>query len=428
LQIYPAPTGPAVNVNGVIAGTTTAVHFNSPSSPGVLRLGSGTGTLTGINGAVVFDGGASGNSIAVNDSADTVGRIAHLTQTSLGMFPGDTLFPAGGSLTFTHIVAGFAPALTFNCGSGADTIYAQPNPTGTITITGGNPAAAPGDTINLALAGAQGYALHGTAASGNVTSTNLKTLTYSGFEGGPNVDAVAPAVAAANFNVMGEGAAAAPAGGPLAAAAIVPGLDVQFSEDVALLLAAGSVRLTNTTTGQVVPQGAVAVTYDPSTRTAHFTFPGYPGGILPDGVYQGSIVAGAAGDLFGNAVAETPVSFFVLGGDANRDRTVNFADLLTLAKNYGQTGMTFAEGDFDYNGLVNFNDLLILARNYGKTLAAPLPAAAPVVAPATATALVSAASKVASDEKRKTIFSTTPVVVAKPTPAKSKAAAKPARR
>jgi hypothetical protein len=53
-------------------------------------------------------------------------------------------------------------------------------------------------------------------------------------------------------------------------------------------------------------------------------------------------------------------------GDANLDGTVNFNDLLLLAKNYGKESKTWFEGDFDYSGNVNFNDLLVLAKNYGK--------------------------------------------------------------
>jgi hypothetical protein len=56
--------------------------------------------------------------------------------------------------------------------------------------------------------------------------------------------------------------------------------------------------------------------------------------------------------------------------DANRDRRVDFADLLIVAQNYGQTGRTFSQGNFDYSfdGSVGFGDLLILAQNYNASL------------------------------------------------------------
>ncbi|MGC3978090.1 MAG: hypothetical protein QM751_07595 [Paludibacteraceae bacterium] len=53
--------------------------------------------------------------------------------------------------------------------------------------------------------------------------------------------------------------------------------------------------------------------------------------------------------------------------------------MLLLAKNYGQLGRTFSQGNVDYSsdGLVGFDDLLLLARRYGTTLPA---ASADVVA------------------------------------------------
>jgi hypothetical protein len=65
-------------------------------------------------------------------------------------------------------------------------------------------------------------------------------------------------------------------------------------------------------------------------------------------------------------------NFFVLGGDANRDRVVNFSDLLVLAANYNQAGRTFAAGDFNYDGAVGFSDLLILAASYNRSLTGTL--------------------------------------------------------
>jgi hypothetical protein len=51
-------------------------------------------------------------------------------------------------------------------------------------------------------------------------------------------------------------------------------------------------------------------------------------------------------------------------GDANVDGSVNFADLLALAKNYNRAGVAWFQGDFNYDGFVNFADLLALAKNY----------------------------------------------------------------
>jgi hypothetical protein len=54
-------------------------------------------------------------------------------------------------------------------------------------------------------------------------------------------------------------------------------------------------------------------------------------------------------------------------GDVNLDGVVNFADLLTLAQNYGKkTGALAAAGDLDGSGVVDFADLLRLQQEMGK--------------------------------------------------------------
>jgi probable HAF family extracellular repeat protein len=53
-------------------------------------------------------------------------------------------------------------------------------------------------------------------------------------------------------------------------------------------------------------------------------------------------------------------------GDANRDRSVNFDDLLRVAQFYNQSsGATWDNGDFNGDGVVDFTDLLALAQRYG---------------------------------------------------------------
>ncbi len=67
-----------------------------------------------------------------------------------------------------------------------------------------------------------------------------------------------------------------------------------------------------------------------------------------------------------------PQNFHILRGDANRDRRVDFNDLLALSRNFNQSGRTYSQGNFDYSsdGLVGFSDLVILARAYGQSLPA----------------------------------------------------------
>ena len=71
-----------------------------------------------------------------------------------------------------------------------------------------------------------------------------------------------------------------------------------------------------------------------------------------------------AGQAFDNT---TLILTYTLAGDATLNKTVDFDDLLAVAKNYNGTGKVWTQGDFDYNGTVDFNDLLLLAKSYGST-------------------------------------------------------------
>ena len=51
-------------------------------------------------------------------------------------------------------------------------------------------------------------------------------------------------------------------------------------------------------------------------------------------------------------------------GDADGSGSVDFADLVRLARNFGRQIADWSQGDFNYDGQVNFDDLLLLARHY----------------------------------------------------------------
>ena len=199
-----------------------------------------------------------------------------------------------------------------------------------------------------------------------------------------NHDNVAPQIVSANF-----------------AFAVKPHrLDVQFSEDVSASLPTANLVLVNRTTGAAVPAGNLAVTVG-GNNLASWTYTAN-GGILPDGDYRATLAAGAVTDASGNALAAgLTIDFFVLGGDANRDRSVDFTALGPLAQKYNPVGKTFGQGDFNYDGAVDFNDLVILAQHYNTTL----PNMLPPPAPAHAERAVVAPHAVAP------VFSTRPIAV-----------------
>src|SRR5262249_16959852 len=150
--------------------------------------------------------------------------------------------------------------------------------------------AAPGDTLNLALAGVQSYVITPNnilPGTGTVTSSNRQTLNYGFFETGPIVDDVPPQIVSQTYDE-------------------VPGsvYTVKFSEDVSQALNVANLTLVNTTTNEQISTGLMAVSYDTDTNSASFTLPGYPGGFLPAGDYTATI-SGTLPDRFGNQLGPT---------------------------------------------------------------------------------------------------------------------------
>jgi hypothetical protein len=147
----------------------------------------------------------------------------------------------------------------------------------------------------------------------------------------------------------------------------------KFSEDVSGSLSSASLG--------VVPDGALgALTvgtplYASATNAVTFAL----GGSTPDGNYTATLLPTGVTDLAGNAL-ETPavVNFFILPGDANRDRSVNATDLGILSLNWQGTGKTFSQGDFNADGVVDLRDLYILSTHWQQTLPPPPPATTPL--------------------------------------------------
>ena len=174
-----------------------------------------------------------------------------------------------------------------------------------------------------------------------------------------------------------------------------PTIRLAFSEDVQASFQPDGFTLRNLTTNTTIDPADLAITFHAITNEIYFGFNPLPGGILPDGNYRLTIPAANLTDVALNPLAsDLTFDFFVLAGDTNRDRTVNFTDLLTVARNYTKGPLaTWADGDFDANGVVNFADLLAVARGYGKTLPVPPPAAPIPATPVFAEPAVVAAAR-----------------------------------
>jgi hypothetical protein len=399
----------------------------------------GTSGRTNVwDGRAQFVGGNGTDRLVYNDQASGRGLAYALTATAL------TRTSAYG---FTQSTI---ESVTLNTGALADRIDVTPSTATSFTIDAGNPGSttAPADRLGLA-AGTTGQTLVLTGAdSGAYTFTGgRQPIAFAGVEQLSPPDSTRPTVTSAAFRYDRP----------------QPSLDVTFSENVMGGVDLADVQVTNQSTGQVLPAAAffLNVSGGLTTATKASWVASAP---LPDGNYRARLPAGSVLDPSGNALlTDYVMDFFVLAGDANRDRAVNFDDLLVLAKNYNKAGATFAQGDFTGDGLVNFDDLLVLAKNYNKALPAagpaspaapldvkalaaamgiavpttptkptpppvpvpkpkPVPRPAPVSKPAPAAPKAAAASVLRDDDKAKAVFSTTRV--AKPAPVKPKVVAK----
>lgn len=141
----------------------------------------------------------------------------------------------------------------------------------------------------------------------------------------------------------------------------------RFNQNVAAGISDGDFQITG-------PAGIPGHTFSylPDTNTATLAF----AAPLPDGNYTIRAPAGSITNASGQATtADAVLSFFVLAGDANRDRAVDIADFSILATRFNLPG-TFSQGDFNYSGTTEIGDFAILAGRFNTSLPAARQAAA----------------------------------------------------
>jgi len=229
------------------------------------------------------------------------------------------------------------------------------------------------------------YRVKSQDAAGNMVVSDDFTFTTSA-----PPDTTVPTVVSSNFDF----------------AAMPQNVSIQFSEDVSASLDGSELSLVNLVSGDTIPASDLSFSYG-NDNVASWS---YVPGILPDGDYRATLTASSVSDAAGNSLAaDSTIDFFTLAGDTNRDRMVDFSDMVNLAQHYNTTGTTFDQGDFNMDHVVDFNDLVILAQNYNSGLP-PVPvqeaAQAGVVSSVGATADDSSA---VATETTKSVFSTTPV-------------------
>jgi uncharacterized delta-60 repeat protein len=155
-------------------------------------------------------------------------------------------------------------------------------------------------------------------------------------------------------------------------------LTFSLSHDVGASLGVDDLVLINVSNGTSPAPGAVTLAYDSATNVATFSFPGLPGGLLPDGRWRATLLASGVSDRYGNRLDgdgdgvpgdDLVYQFFHLTGDANHDARVNLQDFNVMAGNFGRTGGDYSQGDFNYDGVVNLADFNLLAGHFGTVLA-----------------------------------------------------------
>jgi extracellular elastinolytic metalloproteinase len=336
-------------------GTTYTSMFVNPN--GLITFGTSTtsnanGDLTSVPSqasiAVLWDNWTTnGNAPGGTDSA-TLWRVdGNRLIIEWSDVPHQTL--ANGSVTFQAI-------LQLNtAGAPGRIILNYPDLT-TIDPTTANGA---GASVGIKAAGTQGA---------NRLLINRDSGSFPWVQTGKAIlvalDVTAPQVTASNFNFQTS-----------------QSITMTFDDNVSASLAVADLVLHNNTTNTDINSADIALAYDGGTNTATFTFPGLPGGILPDGDYTATLLSAGVTDAAGNPLdgdgngtigGNHSLSLFFLNGDANRDRTVNLADFNIMVANFGGPG-NFGQGDFTYDGTVNLGDFNVIASQFGKTVA---PAAA----------------------------------------------------
>jgi hypothetical protein len=199
-------------------------------------------------------------------------------------------------------------------------------------------------------------------------------------------------------------------------------ITVSFNKDVSASLLGDATDLTvhNLDTGADLP--GVVPTWDAATMTATWTFDS-----LPNGNYRATLHKAGVTDAAGNPLAQDDtLDFWFLNGDANRDRSVDFNDLVALAQNYNTSGgKTYAQGDFTGDGNVDFQDLVKIAQNYNTTLpGSPAPAATVSFSSDLAAAFALAVSQT-TDSATQTSQPAQPTTKPSPQPTPKSVASKP---
>jgi parallel beta-helix repeat protein len=360
----PVPNGQGIVTIGsshnLIGGANAAADGNiiAGNRDTAVYIGSGGGAGNRITGNSIFDNGGLG--IDLNGDGVTANTPGgpHFGPNMLQNFPVITSAITDGAAVGVSGTLNSIPGSAFTLD-----FYASPSPDpsgyGEGKLYLGSTQAgtdASGDatfsaSFDAGIAPGQWLTATATAADGSTSEFSLAR---------PIAAAPAPAVTAALFSFQTRPHC----------------LLFTFTQNVSASIDLGDLSIRALPSGQDF--SPTSWSYVPATRTVAFDLPD----TLPDGDYRATLNASrVANAIGGSLVADVTLDFFELRGDANRDRTVDFQDLVILAQNYNTTGgMTWSTGDFTGDGAVDFADLVAVAQDYNVTLPAlSPPSPAPVM-------------------------------------------------
>ncbi len=144
---------------------------------------------------------------------------------------------------------------------------------------------------------------------------------------------------------------------------------VQFSKDVVGIVA-GDLSVQDEDNLSNPAFAPDSVSYDADSHIATFNFDTQ----LPDANYRATITAGNVQDALAKTLpSDMTLDFSFLAGDGNHNGSVDIQDFNLLAANFGKTGQSFSQGNYDYSadGSVGLTDFNILASHFGHSLPPP---------------------------------------------------------
>ena len=365
--------------------------------PDTINVGN-AGNAQNINAPLTIENSWGLDTVTVDDSADTTARTV-----TLGTAP-----PAGDSDVF-GTVSGLTPAtityesadtssLTLDGGTGGNTFNVTDTPTNQFGGSGGTAISlntgAGNDAVNVTGMGAgTTLAVNGQAGDDDLSVTGVSaadsfsltagqivhgssTINYSDVE---NLTLSTGMFGVSNdLNGVGLSAVGAATTVNLGASQHLAGLSVNGGR---VALSAGGAKtifadaLTITGGGKLdLADNSLILTYsgpDPVATIRSYLSSGYAAGAW-NGTGLDSSSADAThglgmGDSADGTVAGLPANTIVIKyakyGDVNLDGSVDFSDMVILARNFGKANMNWDQGDLNYDGVVDFQDLVTCARN-----------------------------------------------------------------